>query len=269
MRACRANLSPVWGLSLAAGLSSLCELPGPPVAARHRRRGRAPSPVADRPARRRRGDRVGRRVVARRHRRRPPSLRDRARLPRRATRRRVGTRPARSAHGVHRGAGRRAAHRTSDPSPRLGPAPERRPRRGAVAVLRRVRRGTGVGCVDAPGAHGRRRLARARRTRPDLALLRPRMDARAVPRRRFTDETTLDSSRLAAALDALPDHDIAYQHGIDAVVAAVEKGDAQAGFLLRPATVTQIAAAAAPAGGCPPRRRSSIRSPVPDWCSGA
>ena len=32
MRACRANLSPVWGLSLAMGLSSLCELPGPPVA---------------------------------------------------------------------------------------------------------------------------------------------------------------------------------------------------------------------------------------------
>jgi uncharacterized protein (DUF1015 family) len=30
LRACRANLSPVWGLSLAEGLSSLCELPGPP-----------------------------------------------------------------------------------------------------------------------------------------------------------------------------------------------------------------------------------------------
>ena len=61
----------------------------------------------------------------------------------------------------------------------------------------------------------------------------------------FTDDTAdLDSSRLAAALDALPDHEVAYQHGVDAVVAAVEKGDAQAGFLLRPATVAQIAAAA-------------------------
>jgi len=70
-------------------------------------------------------------------------------------------------------------------------------------------------------------------------LLRPRPDA-------FTDgvDAALDSSRLAAALDALPDHNIAYQHGVDAVVAAVEKGDAQAGFLLRPATVAQIAAAA-------------------------
>ena len=57
-------------------------------------------------------------------------------------------------------------------------------------------------------------------------------------------ETVLDSSRLATALDALPQHHVAYQHGVDAVVAAVEKGDAQAGFLLRPATVAQIAAAA-------------------------
>ena len=33
LRACRANLSAVWGLSTAEGLTSLCELPGPPVAA--------------------------------------------------------------------------------------------------------------------------------------------------------------------------------------------------------------------------------------------
>src|SRR5439155_20160805 len=32
LRACEANLSPVWGLSLAPGLSALCELPGPPDA---------------------------------------------------------------------------------------------------------------------------------------------------------------------------------------------------------------------------------------------
>jgi uncharacterized protein (DUF1015 family) len=32
LRACQANLSPVWCLSLAAGLSGLCELPGPPDA---------------------------------------------------------------------------------------------------------------------------------------------------------------------------------------------------------------------------------------------
>ena len=32
LRACRANLSPIWVLSLAKGLSGLCELPGPPDA---------------------------------------------------------------------------------------------------------------------------------------------------------------------------------------------------------------------------------------------
>ncbi|MGI9079913.1 MAG: DUF1015 family protein [Acidimicrobiales bacterium] len=31
MRACRANLSPIWGLSLATGLSGLCEVAGPPL----------------------------------------------------------------------------------------------------------------------------------------------------------------------------------------------------------------------------------------------
>ena len=33
LRYCKANLSAVWGLSTAEGLSGLCELPGPPVAA--------------------------------------------------------------------------------------------------------------------------------------------------------------------------------------------------------------------------------------------
>src|SRR5437763_15430941 len=32
LRSCRANLSPIWVLSLAEGLSALCELPGPPDA---------------------------------------------------------------------------------------------------------------------------------------------------------------------------------------------------------------------------------------------
>lgn len=32
MRTCRANLSPIWGLSLATGLSALCEVSGPPLA---------------------------------------------------------------------------------------------------------------------------------------------------------------------------------------------------------------------------------------------
>jgi uncharacterized protein (DUF1015 family) len=47
-------------------------------------------------------------------------------------------------------------------------------------------------------------------------------------------------SRLDAALAGLPDHQLTFQHGVANVVRAVDKGDAQAGILLRPATVAQI-----------------------------
>ena len=72
-------------------------------------------------------------------------------------------------------------------------------------------------------------------TRDGTWLLRPRAE---------TVETAthdLDSSRLDVALATLPDHDLRFQHGWDLVAAAVEKGDAQAAVLLRPATVSQIA----------------------------
>jgi len=50
----------------------------------------------------------------------------------------------------------------------------------------------------------------------------------------------LDTSRLDAALADLPTHDLVFQHGIDNVVTRVGRGDAQWGVLLRPATVAQI-----------------------------
>jgi uncharacterized protein (DUF1015 family) len=50
----------------------------------------------------------------------------------------------------------------------------------------------------------------------------------------------LDSSRLDVALAALPTHELTFQHGVDHVVARVDKGEADAGVLLRPATVAQI-----------------------------
>lgn len=64
-------------------------------------------------------------------------------------------------------------------------------------------------------------------------LLRPRAEAMAATR-------DLDSSRLDVALAALPDPTVVYQHGVDNVRTAVAKGDAQVGVLLRPATVAQI-----------------------------
>jgi uncharacterized protein (DUF1015 family) len=51
----------------------------------------------------------------------------------------------------------------------------------------------------------------------------------------------LDSSRLDVALGTLPPHQLTYQHGWDLAVAAVTKGEADAAVLLRPATVAQIA----------------------------
>jgi uncharacterized protein (DUF1015 family) len=64
-------------------------------------------------------------------------------------------------------------------------------------------------------------------------LLRPRPEALA-------DARDLDSARLDVALAALPEHTLTFQHGVDNVRRAVAEGTAQAGVLLRPATVAQI-----------------------------
>jgi uncharacterized protein (DUF1015 family) len=77
-------------------------------------------------------------------------------------------------------------------------------------------------------------------------LLRPRPDALA-------DARDLDSSRLDVGLAALPPHDLAFQHGVDNVRAAVASGAAQAGVLLRPATVAQIEATAHGGERMPPK----------------
>jgi uncharacterized protein (DUF1015 family) len=65
------------------------------------------------------------------------------------------------------------------------------------------------------------------------SLLTPRPDA-------FKGLRDLDTVRLDAALAGLPDHDLVFQHGVENVAEAVRSGEAQAGVLLRPATVRQI-----------------------------
>jgi uncharacterized protein (DUF1015 family) len=77
-------------------------------------------------------------------------------------------------------------------------------------------------------------------------LLRPRPEALA-------DARDLDSARLDVALAALPPHTLRFQHGADNVRAAVANGDAQAGVLLRPATVAQIEATAHGGERMPPK----------------
>jgi uncharacterized protein (DUF1015 family) len=77
-------------------------------------------------------------------------------------------------------------------------------------------------------------------------LLRPRPDALA-------DARDLDSARLDVALASLPAHDVTFQHGPDNVRRAVETGEAQAGVLLRPASVAQIEATAHGGERMPPK----------------
>lgn len=58
----------------------------------------------------------------------------------------------------------------------------------------------------------------------------------------FAGVDDLDSARIAHALDGVDGIAVRFQHGVDHVTAAVAKGDAGAGVLLRPATVAQIEA---------------------------
>ncbi|MFP5321477.1 MAG: DUF1015 family protein [Acidimicrobiia bacterium] len=64
-------------------------------------------------------------------------------------------------------------------------------------------------------------------------LLRPKAGA-------FGDDVVLDTVRLEQARQALPEHELTYQHGVSNVVEAVAEGRAQAAVLMRPATVAQI-----------------------------
>ncbi len=63
----------------------------------------------------------------------------------------------------------------------------------------------------------------------------------------------LDTVRLEVARAELPTHEIAYQHGVANVVDAVSDGAAQAAVLMRPATVAQIEAIAHGGERMPPK----------------
>jgi uncharacterized protein (DUF1015 family) len=77
-----------------------------------------------------------------------------------------------------------------------------------------------------------------------MAVLAPDGSATllAVDPSGFEGVDDLDSARLAAALEATGPAEVVYQHGVDRVQAAVAKGDAEWGVLIRPVTVAAIEA---------------------------
>ncbi|MGH2686580.1 MAG: DUF1015 family protein, partial [Actinomycetota bacterium] len=244
LQSCRANLSAVWGLSLAPGLSGLCELPGPPIArwtdddGVHHRLWQITEPG----------------VVT-------------------AISETVAAAPVVIADGHHR-------YETS-----LAYQEERRAEAGGAAgaydlamayvvelveeqlTVRPIHRlisglPDGFDLLDAltpffepfdAGPAGETLPARmvdagalALVLPEQTWLLRPRPEA-------MGDAEDLDSSRLDVALAALPPHELVFQHGVDNVVRLVDKGEAQAGVLLRPASVAQIAATAHQRRRMPPK----------------
>ena len=67
------------------------------------------------------------------------------------------------------------------------------------------------------------------------------------------DLDDLDSARLAASLTQLGDHELTYQHGTDRAQAAVVDGDADWAVLIRPVTVAAIEANAHTGDRMPPK----------------
>jgi uncharacterized protein (DUF1015 family) len=88
----------------------------------------------------------------------------------------------------------------------------------------------------------------------DTWLLRPRPETISATR-------DLDSSRLDLALASLPEHTLVYQHGVEHIRSAVDSGAAQAGVLLRPVTIDQIIEIAKGGEKMPPK--STFFAPKP------
>lgn len=246
LRATGHNLSPIWGLSLAAGLTARCPTDGPPSASCTDELGvvhecwvvdddatiaAITETVASAPV-----------VIADGHHRYETSLAHRAEvraaeddrpgpsdltlaLVVELTEEELAVRPIhRLVHDVPAGTDLPAALGTHfDVSP------------GGPADARTAERMDEAGALALVLPDGR------------TWLLRPRPDA--FP----SDLPDLDSSRLEVAQEALGGATFTYQHGIDNVVRTVTAGGADGGVLLRPASVAQIAETAHARGRMPPK----------------
>jgi len=232
LRACRADLSPVWGLSMASGLTELLTPIGPPDArctdgeGVHHRMWRLTQPsvlealsatVASAPV-----------VIADGHHRYATALAYRD--EQRATRGggpgdedlllalvceladgQASVRPIhRAVTGLPEGfdlpAALDASFEPQEAPPPVESLPDRMTAQGALGLL----------------------LADGR-----MFLLRPRVAA--------SDDAPPDAALLDQALAGLPPHRLAFDHSLSSVTGRVASGAAQAGILLRPVAVDQIA----------------------------
>ena len=234
MRACRANVSAIWALSLAQGLSALVQPDGPPVLRStdddgiHHRLWRLTAPaaveairatVATAPV-----------VIADGHHRYETALAYQA--------------EQRAEHGDGPGShdlvltyvtelsdqelGVRPIHRLLSGLPDAFPLADAL---GASFTLEAL----GPAPDDLPG-----RMAQG----GALGLVLPDEAFLLHPRPGAHRSSLTDSDAVEAALAGLPSHAVGYHHDVGHVLALVEKGEAQAGVLLRPTTVDQIASAA-------------------------
>jgi uncharacterized protein (DUF1015 family) len=235
LRATQANLSPIWGLSLASGLSDLIPPPGP-IAARCTDTDATAHelwPVTD-----------------------PAAVK--------AIAASVGSAAVVIADGHHRfetalayqeerraAAGGRAAGYDLVMALVVELADEQLSVRAVHRLIAGLPKGFDIVAGLAPafelspteppdGTIGQRMLAA-----DSVAVLTPHGTWLARPRAADEADTPasgqLDSMLLDRALTTLPPHELTYQHGWDLAAAAVTKGLADAAVLLRPASVARIA----------------------------
>ena len=273
LRATRANLDPIWGLSLAGGLSSLLHSDDaePDATATdedgfHHSLWRVDDPAAHR--RHHRGSRLRARGAGRR----PPPLRDRQQLPPRAPRRRHRRSRRRRDHDLDRRARPQPALRARHP-PTAHRASEGvdlrdRARRALLRARRRPQRARRR--RRARGRDARRRRPRARRPRRPRAAHAHRR-ARGAHGRPPAELRDVDSARFdAGVLPAVPGRDPRLpQRRADRRGRRWRRATPTPRCCCGRSASTRSAPRPRPICACPRRRRSSRPSRAPAWCSAA
>lgn len=248
LRSCRANLSPIWALAPAPGLSALCEPSGPPDGRAtdedgvHHRLWRLTAPATIEAVQRLVA--AGPVIVADGHHRLETAL------AYRDERRQAGEAPGGPADEV-------MAYVVELSEEELTVQPIHRLLSGLAApadlpeVLARHFEVLPVEHRAADGAW----LARAMAEAGALGLVLPTGTflLRPTPATDAAAAADLDSSRLDVALADLADPTVVFQHGAGQALGAVASGRADAAVLLRPATVDQIAATGRGGARMPPK----------------